>query len=131
MRGAPVRQPRHQPSGRKRVGRRDAQPSAHRARPHRRQHIRESLEAIAHHRKKLFTCRRQLEWARPAAEQGRAAVAFEQLDLMADGRWRHVQLGRCRLEAQMTSRGLEGPQLGERRQFAHRRRVDEINSSCT
>src|SRR5436190_257294 len=90
MCGTPVRQPRHEPSRRKRIGRGDPQPPAGRTRAHGRQRIREGLEAIAYSWKELFASSRQLEWARPAAEKGSAAVTFEQLNLMADRRWRDV-----------------------------------------
>ena len=98
---------------------------------HRRQHFRESLEAIADDRKELFP--RRVSLSGRGRGRNRALPQWRSSSLiwwlMAVGVT--YKLSRCHLEAQMTRRGFEGPQLGQGWQLAHRIDVDEFSSSCT
>ena len=62
---------------------------------------------------------RQRQGARPAAEQGAPAIAFQQPDLVADRGGRHAQLRRGLLEAQMPGGGVKRAELDEGRQLLH------------
>ena len=87
------------------------------------------LEPAANSREEPRSRVRQRQGARPAAEQGAPAIAFQQPDLMADRGGRHAQLRRGLLETQMPGGGVKRAELDEGRQLLHVPTVDEIGSS--
>jgi hypothetical protein len=87
------------------------------------------LEPAANGREKPRSGIRQRQGARPAAEQGAPAIAFQQSDLMADRGRRHAQLRCGLLETQMPGGGVKRADLDEGWQLLHVPSVDEIGSS--
>ena len=71
---------------------------------------RESLDPFLQRRQAGFGRRGQRQPARAPVKELRAELILEAADLLADGRRRHVQLGRGPREAQVAGSGLEGDQ---------------------
>jgi hypothetical protein len=62
-----------------------------------------------------FSCAGQSQTAGMAHEQCRTESLFEETDLLADGPGGHVQLLRCRREAEVTRRDVKGTEPVYRR----------------
>src|SRR5262245_62599913 len=108
-----LRQAWHQPAGRKRVCRRHPKRLLVAIAFDGSNGDSKSLEPVANGGEEPRTGIRQRQGARPAAEQGTPAIAFQQSDLMADRRGGHAQLGCGLLETHMPGGGVKRAEVEE------------------
>ena len=76
---------------------------------------REALETFAYLRQHGLALRRDFQGAGQPVKEADTEIALQQLDLLADGSWRHMQFLGGFLEAEMAGGGFESPHAGERR----------------
>jgi hypothetical protein len=125
----PFWQPRNQPSAGKCVGACDLERAPSSSGRGRCYCAGKGVKAVPDDRKQSLARARERERPRTTPEQWLSADIFEQPDLMADGRRRHTELGRGRLEAHVPGGSFECAKGSKGRKLSHSNSLDEFSSS--